>query len=250
METKTQKEISTIVELWKKNNIAYAEFHFDCGGDSMNETRWEFYANVRQEHKCKECGTEKVHISVTEIRNEDVVEIENYLDGEVFKEVEFYECSDGHYQGENGIVKIELDDDGEDFTYDKSATALYSSINTELLEISLNEEEGNFLKEYVQTMGISQWGTDVVWVYSKDVFLSKDRIELIEDITKKIEDEVNGIEFEGCEDAGHHSFCEPNGEMRWEQQEVMEAIKQKEDGSYILLIIVTAEFNCESDANY
>lgn len=250
METETKPEILTIIELWKKNNIAYADFNFDCGGDSMNETRWEFYANVRTEHKCNECGTEKVHISVTEIRNDDVVEIENYLDSEVYKEVEFYECSDGHYQGESGIVKVELDDDGEDFTYDKSATANYSSINTELVEITLNEEEGDFLKEYVQSMGTPNWGAENVWIYSKDLLLSKDRLELIDSITKKIEDEVNDVEFDGCEDAGHHTFCEPNGEQRWEQQEVTESLKKKEDGSYILLIMVTAEFNCESDADY
>ena len=43
-------------------------------------------------------------------KNEEVdcPELEDYSDGEIYNQVEFYVNSDGHYQGESGVVRIEL----------------------------------------------------------------------------------------------------------------------------------------------
>lgn len=31
-----------MIRIWKECGVREAEFHFDCGGDSMNETHWVF----------------------------------------------------------------------------------------------------------------------------------------------------------------------------------------------------------------
>ena len=89
-----------IIKLWKELGVTHIDFEFCCGGDSMNDT------------------TLNIHKGDEIIENN---ELETFFDNEVYKRVEFYVNSDGHYQGESGNVLIELNDEGDDFNFMKSA---------------------------------------------------------------------------------------------------------------------------------
>ena len=95
-------EMEEAVEIWKREGIDRVEFDFSCGGDSMNDTELRFYK-----------GNKEI---------EETWGLEAYFDDEVYENVEFYENSDGHYQGESGTVTITLNEDEDEFDYEKSST--------------------------------------------------------------------------------------------------------------------------------
>lgn len=69
-----------LLQRWKELNVKNATFDFDCGGDCMGETELTIINN-----------------------DEESVEDENFeklLESEIYRNVEFYEASDGHYIGE------------------------------------------------------------------------------------------------------------------------------------------------------
>ena len=88
-------ETNEAIALWKELGITSATMEFSCGGDSMNDYHFTFY-NVNSENKEVESS-----------------ELDSFFDDEVFRNVEFYVNSDGHYIGESGTVEIELDEDDE-----------------------------------------------------------------------------------------------------------------------------------------
>ena len=94
----TQVEVA--VQQWKDNKVVKCEMEFSCGGDSMNDI--DFYFHTKEG---------KVELP----------ELADYFDSEVYKNIEFYVNSDGHYMGEAGEVVIVLEDNEEDFSYTKNA---------------------------------------------------------------------------------------------------------------------------------
>jgi len=76
--------MKTEIKLWKENNIERCVMEFSCGGDSMNETDFTLYDKSGEEVICDE--------------------LTDYFEDIVYKEVDFYEVSDGHYMGEFGQV--------------------------------------------------------------------------------------------------------------------------------------------------
>jgi len=64
------------IKLWKELNIDRCEMEFSCGGDSMNETEYTLYDKEDNEVESEELA--------------------DYFENEVYKNVEFYEVSDGH----------------------------------------------------------------------------------------------------------------------------------------------------------
>lgn len=154
------------IALWKEQGIERAEMQFYCGGDEMGEYSFEFY-NANDE--LVECS-----------------ELDKFFDEEVFKNVDFYVNSDGHYMGESGTVHIELDE--EDFYYIKSAESEWNETITNTLEVKLNEEQINYLKEFVSgIVGGSDEFTD--FNYSKDFVMTDEHIR----IEKEIGDIINNI---------------------------------------------------------
>src|ERR1700691_5187239 len=97
------------IELWNKLKIESCTMKFSCGGDSMNDYSFTFYGGGK------------------EIESP---ELKDYFDDAVYKHVEFYVNSDGHYQGEAGTVEITLDDD-DDFSYCKAAQSEYEEEHVE-----------------------------------------------------------------------------------------------------------------------
>lgn len=157
------------VALWKEQKIERAEMEFYCGGDEMGDYSFTYYDTDDNEVVCKE--------------------LDIYFDEEVFKKIDFYVNSDGHYMGESGNVHITLDDleldDAEiDFDYVKNAQSEWNESITNTLEITLNEEQINYLKEYVRNIiGGSDEFTQ--FNYSKDFIMTNEH--------ERIEKEVGTI---------------------------------------------------------
>ena len=155
-----------IINLWKELGVTHINFEYSCGGDSMNDT------------------TLNIHKGDEIIEND---ELDSYFDSEVYKRVEFYVNSDGHYQGESGNVLIELNDEGDDFNFMKSGTSEYNESITSTLEIDLTEDEIAFLKECVSDINGGE-GNRTNLNYKKDFILTPKKEELVKSIIEKVDD--------------------------------------------------------------
>ena len=159
------------VALWKENGIERCEMQFYCGGDEMGDYSFDYY---NADDELVEC-----------------TELYKFFDEEVFKKVDFYVNSDGHYIGESGTVHItidDLEDEDIDFDYVKSSQSEWNESITNTLEVKLNEEQINYLKEFVSgIVGGNDEFTD--FNYSKDFVMTDEHIR----IEKEIGDIINDI---------------------------------------------------------
>jgi hypothetical protein len=182
---------------WKKQNIAYAEFQFSCGGDSMNDTDLLFY-NEQGDVVKETCG------------------LSAYFENEVYNEVSFYEASDGHYMGESGVVRIELNDEGDDFEFSKSAQSEWCERYSGEMLCEVTKEEVEFLNEYIGGMSDANWNgrqTD----YKKDFVLTDEYEEMVEELHEKFQDCANDFapetKGEMSGDSTQYNTAEDEGEM-------------------------------------
>jgi hypothetical protein len=173
------ESVEKIIQLWKELEITHIDFEFTCGGDSMNDT------------------TLNIH------KGEEIIEndvIATYFDHEVYNRVEFYVNSDGHYMGESGNVLIEMDDEGEDFNYMKSAQSEWCERMVSEVEVELTDEEIEFVKEFVRDINGGD-SENANLNYKKDFIINQKRKELIDSIGEKVSDICGGftpdIEGEG-----------------------------------------------------
>jgi hypothetical protein len=152
---------------------------FSCGGDSMNDYHFSFY---NSENKEVQSG-----------------ELESFFDDDVFKRVEFYVNSDGHYIGESGNVSIELSEDEEnpDFVYYKNAQAEWSESFTDEVAVELTEKEVEFVRSKVLNLVGSQDGDAIN--YKGDCILNNEEEQISDTISQKISDVVMNHEFENAE---------------------------------------------------
>ena len=95
--------MNEIIRIWKECGVHEAEFHSDCGGDSMNETHWVFLDSKGET-----------------IDSSSLSVVESQLESDVYDNIQFYEASDGHYLGESGTVNVTLNDEGYGFDMDIS----------------------------------------------------------------------------------------------------------------------------------
>ena len=205
-------EIKDIVKIWLDQKVERVEFEFSCGGDSMNETSVHIYTKKNKE-----------------IDNDELVD---YFDNQVYKEVDFYEASDGHYIGEYGIVEIRLEEDGEGehfFSYDKQTTSEWEETYTEEIEIKLTDDEVKFIKEKVDNMNGTSYSDDFNINYKMDCIITDEEEELINNLINKIQKQSDEHEFSS-------SLGEPNDETRW---------TTNEDGDDIVIIdnLLSVEVN-------
>lgn len=159
-------ELKEAIARWKELNLDQVVLVFDCGGDSMGNMEWSLYDN--------------------ENNTVDDSDLVDYFDNEVYKHVDFYVNSDGHYMGENGIVTITIDeDDDEDFSYCKEAMSNYEENVTNELVVELTDEELAFVKEYVRDIN-GGYDEDVNFNYSKDFIMTDEMDELERSIGEKV----------------------------------------------------------------
>lgn len=166
------------IALWKELGITSASMEFSCGGDSMNDYHFNFY-NANSENKEVESS-----------------ELDSFFDDEVFRNVNFYENSDGHYIGESGTVEISLDEDEEEptFSYYKSAQAEWSESFTDEIVVELTEKEVEFVRTKVRNLVGSQDGSSIN--YKGDCILDNEEEQISDTLLVKITDKVENHEFE------------------------------------------------------
>lgn len=171
--------MNEIIELWKKLDITKGEFIFSCGGDSMNETEFRFWDS----------------------KNEEVEdsELEDYFESQVYKEVDFYEVSDGHYMGEFGtvIIVLEEDDDEPYFSYDKESQSEYEERLSEVMKYELTDDEVKFITEKVQSIVGGEDGQAIN--YKGDCLLSDEEVELSEKLLDNLWNTAGDYEFENAD---------------------------------------------------
>ena len=171
--------MNEIIELWKKLDITKGEFIFSCGGDSMNETEFKFWNSENKEVEDSE--------------------LENYFESEVYKEVDFYEVSDGHYMGEFGTVIIVLEEDGDEpyFSYDKESQSEWEERLSEVMKYELTDDEVKFITEKVQSIVGGENGNAIN--YKGDCLLSDEEEKISEKLLDNLWNASDDYEFEGAD---------------------------------------------------
>ena len=158
-------EIQEIIKLWKELGVDYVNFEFSCGGDSMNETSIKIYNSKNQE-----IDSNKIRI---------------YIDDVIYRNVEFYEASDGHYIGESGNVEIRLSDDEQDLEYSKSSQSEWCERITSKIQVLLTEKEVKFIKDKVLNINGEEGATTTN--YKQDCILNDEEEGFVTSIEEKIE---------------------------------------------------------------
>ena len=204
--------MQTEIKLWKELNISRCVMEFSCGGDSMNETDFTLYD-----------------------KNDEVVmcdELTDYFEDNVYKEVEFYEVSDGHYMGEFGQVEITLEEDDEDenggiFVYDKQAQGEWEETFTSELYVEVSEKEKEVLGK-LSNFNNSPWDRDVNINYKDDCIITEEEEVTLNTLLEKITNEAEEVEIDG------------KGEEQDSSDRSFESDIQFEDGK--LLVNVSSRF--------
>lgn len=158
-------EETQIIKLWKELKVNYVNFEFSCGGDSMNETSIKIYNSK--------------HFEI------DSNEIRIYIDDVIYRNVEFYDASDGHYIGESGFVKIRLTEDEEDLDYLKVSQSEWCEKITSEIQVLLTEKEVQFIKDKVLNINGEEGATTTN--YKQDCILNDEEERFVTSIEEKIE---------------------------------------------------------------
>ena len=170
--------METMIKDWKEAGIGYAKFIFSCGGDSMNDCHFEYFTEDHDEIPSFEHETE--------------------LEDILFKRVEFYVNSDGHYMGEDGTVTIELNEEEDDFYFSKEAEAEYCERITSEVAAVLTDEEVDYINKYAEDIiGGEDDNTDInykinfIKTYELDE-IEKSIFEKIDDVAGSFSPAVDG----------------------------------------------------------
>lgn len=161
---KEKTALEEVIDLWKELQVDYLNFEFSCGGDSMNDTCIQIYDVNGNEVSCSE--------------------ISDYIDDEIYKRVEFYVNSDGHYIGEAGNVNVRLSDDEEEFEYSKSSQSEWSESVESELKIEIDEPTIKFIKDKV--LNINGEEHNGVVNYKVDCILSDEEEKIADKLVEKI----------------------------------------------------------------
>ena len=203
MQTKNDVEVSQEITLWKENKIHECIMEFSCGGDSMNDYDFKFYDKKGKEIVC--------------------VELKDFFEDEVFRRVEFYVNSDGHYIGEFGQVVITLNDEDE-FEYDKSSKSEWSERYSEKIPIGITPEEAKFLNEKVDNMNGGDGEKNIN--YKIDCIITDEEEEMVDNILDRIDNVCENYEFQSEEG-------EPEDSYSWSTDEDGGEIEIKGDNLYV-----------------
>lgn len=185
--------MQTEIKLWKELNISRCVMEFSCGGDSMNETDFTLYDKDDKVVMCDE--------------------LTDYFEDNVYKEVDFYEVSDGHYMGEFGQVEITLEEDDEDenggiFVYDKQAQGEWEETFVGELYMEVSEKEKEVLGK-LSNFNSSPWDRDVNINYKDDCIITEEEEVTLNTLLERITNEAEEVEIDGKgeeQDSSDRSF--------------------------------------------
>ncbi len=220
MRTAEITNIEEAIKEWKVQNISRCEMQFSCGGDSMNDTSFTFYDNNNKE-----------------VENELLWD---FFNDDVYKNVEFYECSDGHYQGESGTVFIELspDESEPEFTYNKEAEGEWSETFTEVGYMPITEAEQTVLKDKIHSIVGGEDGEALN--YRSDCILTDNEEELLTAIVDKINDFISEYEFKEFEGDPDDWYTYTTDIEEFSEREFADAVITIENGE--LAISISRQF--------
>jgi hypothetical protein len=220
MRTAEMINIEEAIKEWKVQNISRCEMQFSCGGDSMYDTSFTFYNKDENE-----------------IKNELLWD---FFNDEVYKNVEFYECSDGHYQGESGTVFIELspDENEPEFTYNKEAEGEWSETFTEVDYMPITQAEQTILKDKIHSIVGGEDGEALN--YKTDCILSDDEDEVLTGLVDKIRDFAVEYQFKEFEGEPHEWFSYTTDIEELSEREFDDAIITIKDNE--LAISISRQF--------
>jgi hypothetical protein len=194
-------EMEEVIEIWKREGIDHAEFGFSCGNDSMDDTDLTFFDKENKPIK-------------------ETWGLYDYFDDAIYDNVQFYEASDGYYIGEQGTVTIQLNEEGDDFDYDKSSTAEYDKREDDTIHFELTKEQAQFLEEYVSDMSGGEWDGDII-NYKKDFILTEEHEEMIVELHSEFmsftEKWTYGLDYEPRDESALYE---------------MKKVVEKEDGKF------------------
>lgn len=209
--------------LWKEAKVEECQMEFSCGGDSMNDYSFIFYDSKGNK-----------------IENKKTQELKDFFEDEVFRRVEFYVNSDGHYMGEAGSVTITLNEDDEDepmFEYDKSSQSEWSETFSDTIEVELSKEEYKVIQEKIGSMNGGEGNNNVN--YKVDCIVTDEEDELIEKLLEKLDTAANEHEFSNEETEG-----EPSDWYTWTTDEENELTKKG------IKIVVSRSFTVYKDEEF
>jgi hypothetical protein len=181
MNQKNVKTVEEAIQVWKELGIVLCKMDFSCGGDSMND--WSYiFLNKDDE----------------EVESDFLV---SFFDEEVFKKVDFYVNSDGHYQGEAGTVDITLDEEDQtSFVYEKVSQSEWIETLSEYCEIKVSPEEYEFLNNKISRISGEGWNNDVDITYKGDCILSDKELKMLDRLKEEFSDASDNYEFEEVPD--------------------------------------------------
>lgn len=179
--TETKKTtLEEAIAEWNNLKIERCEMPFDCGGDSMNDYHFEFYNDKD-----------------TQVESEL---IDSYFESQIWKEVNFYEASDGHYIGENGVVTITLNEEGNEFEYSKSAQSEWNETYSDDVWVKLTDKEVEFVNKYVlNIMGGEDSGSSATINYKADFIMTDEEEKIDKKLAQKVYDEACDFDLPNAE---------------------------------------------------
>lgn len=131
------------IQKWKDSKLTTVLYNFYCGGDSMGDSYFE--------------------------DTFEDIELERYLEHNIYLNITFYKDSDGFYMGEFGIISITINKEADDFCYEKKAKLEYNDEIEDPVIIQLSSEAIAYIKANV-TM-ISEGGGDLLRFTYTDNFV-------------------------------------------------------------------------------
>lgn len=171
------------VKEWQDLSIDKCEVSFDCGGDSMGDTDFSFFSKGNK---------------VTSVSQE----LQDYVENVMYNQCTFYQNSDGHYQGERGIVEITLEEDDDDDTYyfvcQKYATAEYNETFTIIEDVKLTQNQLVYINDNISTIwGGSDDHTQIIYkrdfiLTDEDEVIENELKALIENVAENVKPDVEG----------------------------------------------------------
>lgn len=160
-----------LIEIWEDAKIAYAEFEFNCGSDSMNYEELTFFNKKGKVIK-------------------DEWDLSDFFEEDVYKAVDFYCNSFDTYVGESGKVIITINEYRDGFSYEKQSLYWYQEPSTKTELCKITKKQAQFLEEYVSSMssGYEIPQDSFSPRYQENTIFKKDFI-----LTKEIEDMIREI---------------------------------------------------------
>ena len=203
--------MNEIIRIWKECGVHEAKFHFDCGGDSMNETSWVFLDSKGET-----------------IDSSSLSVVESQLESDVYDNIQFYEASDGHYLGESGTVNVTLNDEGDGFDMYKSSIERWSETISVDQEIDISEELGMLLHKKIDSIvSVDGWGIrsglgEAERNYKEDCIITDREEELISEFEGRLIKMAKTDPYVCSMDRAREIICEDDIEFaseeadRWE----------------------------------